>query len=133
MSRAVFWWMPEDPHLPPEVHNQQAFIVGAIYTGPPSRGSRSCSRCGSWARRWSTWAPSCRFGCSRPPSTSCSPRGELASYWKSVYLNELTEDLTGVPDSLLDWPVRASVKAARLLWQALGSSRCSRRPVLVRV
>jgi hypothetical protein len=61
------------------------------------------------------------------------PKGELASCWKSVYLNELTEDLTGVPDSLLDWPVRASVKAARLLWQALGSSRCSRRPVLVRV
>src|SRR6266536_2645619 len=27
MSRAVFWWMPEDPHLPPAVHNQQVSIV----------------------------------------------------------------------------------------------------------
>ena len=35
MSRAVFWWMPEDPNLPPAVHNQQVLIVGAIYTGPP--------------------------------------------------------------------------------------------------
>jgi FAD/FMN-containing dehydrogenase len=40
MSRAIFWWMPEDPLLPPAVHNRQVFIVGAIYTGSPDKGQQ---------------------------------------------------------------------------------------------
>jgi len=40
MSRALFCWMPEAPELPPAVHNQQVFIVGAIYTGPAEEGQR---------------------------------------------------------------------------------------------
>jgi FAD/FMN-containing dehydrogenase len=93
MSRAAFWWMPEDPNLPPAVHNQQVFIVGAIYTGPPDKGQQVLQP----LRELGT--PLLDLGAEMPFRTFQAafdpffPKGQLASYWKSVYLNELTDDL----------------------------------------
>ena len=93
MSRAVFWWMPESPLLPPAVHNQQVFIVGAIYTGPPDKGQevlQPLRELGTPLLDLGAEMPYRMFQAAFDPFF---PKGQLASYWKSVYLNELTDDL----------------------------------------
>jgi FAD/FMN-containing dehydrogenase len=94
MSRAVFWWMPEDPHLPPEVHNQQVFIVGAIYTGPPEQGQQVLQPLRELGTPLVDLGTEMPFRIFQSAFDALFPKGELASYWKSIYLNELTEDLS---------------------------------------
>jgi FAD/FMN-containing dehydrogenase len=94
MSRAVFWWMPEDPHLPPEVHNQQVFIVGAIYTGPPEQGQQVLQPLRELGRPLVDLGTELPFRMFQSAFDALFPKGQLASYWKSIYLDELTEDLT---------------------------------------
>ena len=93
MSRAIFWWMPEDPLLPPAVHNQQVFIVGAIYTGPPEKGQQVLQPLRELGTPLLDLGAEMPFRMFQAAFDAFFPRGQLASYWKSVYLNELTDDL----------------------------------------
>jgi FAD/FMN-containing dehydrogenase len=93
MSRAVFWWMPEDPNLPPVVHNQQVLIVGAIYTGPPDKGQQVLQPLRELGTPLLDLGPEMPFRMFQAAFDPFFPKGQLASYWKSVYLNELTDDL----------------------------------------
>ena len=93
MSRAVFWWMPEDPNLPPAVHNQQVFIVGAIYTGPPDKGQQVLQPLRGLGTPLLDLGSEMPFRIFQAAFDPFFPKGQLASYWKSVYLNELTDDL----------------------------------------
>ena len=93
MSRAVFWWMPEDPNLPPAVHNQQVFIVGAIYTGPPDKGQQILQPLRELGTPLLDLGSEMPFRMFQAAFDAFFPKGQLASYWKSVYLNELTDDL----------------------------------------
>jgi FAD/FMN-containing dehydrogenase len=94
MSRAVFWWMPEDPALPPAVHNQQVFIVGAIYTGPPEEGQQVLQPLRELGTPLVDLGAEMPFRMFQAAFDVFFPKGQLASYWKSIYLNELTDDLT---------------------------------------
>jgi len=93
MSRAVFWWMPEDPNLPPVVHNQQVLIVGAIYTGPPDKGQQVLQPLRELGTPLLDLGAEMPFRMFQAAFDPFFPKGQLASYWKSVYLNELTDDL----------------------------------------
>jgi FAD/FMN-containing dehydrogenase len=93
MSRALFWWMPEAPQLPPAVHNQQVFIVGAIYTGPPEEGQRVLQPLRELGTPLVDLGAEMPFRMFQAAFDAFFPKGQLASYWKSIYLNELTEDL----------------------------------------
>jgi FAD/FMN-containing dehydrogenase len=93
MSRAVFWWMPEDPNLPPAVHNQQVLIVGAIYTGPPDKGQQILQPLRELGTPLLDLGAEMPFRMFQAAFDPFFPKGQLASYWKSVYLNELTDDL----------------------------------------
>jgi FAD/FMN-containing dehydrogenase len=93
MSRAVFWWMPEDPHLPPAVHNQHVFIAGAIYTGPPEEGQRVLQPLRELGTPLVDLGTEMPFRMFQAAFDAFFPKGQLASYWKSIYLNELTDDL----------------------------------------
>jgi FAD/FMN-containing dehydrogenase len=93
MSRAIFWWMPEDPLLPPAVHNQHVFIVGAIYTGPPEKGQQVLQPLRELGTPLLDLGTEMPFRMFQAAFDAFFPKGQLASYWKSVYLNELTDDL----------------------------------------
>ena len=93
MSRALFWWMPEDPNLPPAVHNQQVFIVGAIYTGPSDKGQQVLQPLRELGTPLLDLGSEMPFRMFQAAFDPFFPKGQLASYWKSVYLNELTDDL----------------------------------------
>jgi hypothetical protein len=93
MSRAVFWWMPESPLLPPVVHNQQVFIVAAIYTGSPDKGQQVLQPLRELGTPLLDLGAEMPFRMFQAAFDPFFPKGELASYWKSIYLNELSDDL----------------------------------------
>lgn len=39
-TRAIFWTIPQDPHMPPQIHGRQVLITGALYAGPPEEGEK---------------------------------------------------------------------------------------------
>jgi FAD/FMN-containing dehydrogenase len=93
MSRAVFWWMPEAPVLPPVVHNQHVFLVGAIYTGPPEKAQQVLQPLRELGTPLLDLGAEMPFRMFQAAFDAFFPKGQLASYWKSIYLNELTDDL----------------------------------------
>jgi FAD/FMN-containing dehydrogenase len=93
MSRALFWWMPEAPQLPPAVHNQQVFIVAAIYTGPAEKAQQILQPLRELGVPLLDLGAEMPFRMFQAAFDAFFPKGQLASYWKSVYLDELTDDL----------------------------------------
>lgn len=93
-TRAMFWWLPESDALPPGVHDREVFIVGAVYAGPVEEGEpvlRPVSEFGEPLADLSGPHPYRMFQAAFDP---LFPKGELASYWKSVYLDEITPEVT---------------------------------------
>jgi FAD/FMN-containing dehydrogenase len=93
MSRTAFWWMPEDPSLPPAVHDQDVLVVAAIYTGPPDEAQavlRPLRELGTPLADLGEQMPYRMFQSS---FDLLFPKGGLFSYWKSVYVDELSDDL----------------------------------------
>ncbi len=91
-TRVIFWTMPEDPHLPEAVHNQDVMIVGAVYAGDPDDGElalQPARQLGVPLADISARMPYRFFQAAFDPFF---PKGELGSYWKSVYLRELDDD-----------------------------------------
>jgi FAD/FMN-containing dehydrogenase len=93
MSRVALWWMPEAPQLPPAVHNQHVFLVGAIYTGPPEKGQEVLQPLRELGAPLLDLGAEMPFRMFQAIFDAFLPKGQLASYWKSIYLDELTGDL----------------------------------------
>jgi FAD/FMN-containing dehydrogenase len=93
MSRVALWWMPEAPQLPPAVHNQHVFLVGAIYTGPAEKGQEVLQPLRELGTPLLDLGAEMPFRMFQAVFDAFFPKGQLASYWKSIYLNELTGDL----------------------------------------
>jgi hypothetical protein len=75
------------------VHNQQVFLVGAIYTGPPAEGQRVLQPLRELGTPLADLGAEMPFRMFQAAFDAFFPKGQLASYWKSIYLNELTDDL----------------------------------------
>jgi FAD/FMN-containing dehydrogenase len=94
MSRAGFWWFPEHPGLPPALHDRDVFMVASIYTGADDQAREVLQP----LRELGT--PLADLGERMPYRTLQSaldpffPKGQLISYWKSVYLDELSDGVT---------------------------------------
>lgn len=91
-SRALFWHMPEAPILPPAVHNRDVLILAALYAGPTQEGEAAIEpmrEIGSPLADLSGHMPYRRFQAFLDP---LFPKGEMASYWKSIYLEELSDE-----------------------------------------
>ncbi|GHE38317.1 FAD-linked oxidase [Streptosporangium violaceochromogenes] len=85
-TRAMFWTVPKDPHMPPQAHGRQVLITGAVYAGPPEKGEE-------------VLRPVRRFGTPLADMSAALPyrvfqsafdfffaKGALASYWKSLFM-----------------------------------------------
>jgi FAD/FMN-containing dehydrogenase len=92
-SLIVTLTFPAAPDMPEVVHNRQLAIVAAVHCGPdPDEGMQTLQP----LRQLGTPV----FDLSQPmPYTAVQasfdpffPRGELRAYWKSLYLDELTDD-----------------------------------------
>jgi FAD/FMN-containing dehydrogenase len=93
MSRFAFWWMPPDPALPPAVHDQDVFMVAAIHTGPAGEGREVLQPLRELGTPLADLGHEMPFRAFQSILDPFFPKGELSSYWKSVYLDELSDDL----------------------------------------
>lgn len=90
-TRALYWSMPEADALPPPVQGKDVFIIGALYAGNPSKGAKVLepfAKLGTPLADISGHIPSYRAFQAGFDALSANHH----SYWKSTYLNELTDD-----------------------------------------
>jgi FAD/FMN-containing dehydrogenase len=91
-TRAVFWSMPADPHLPEAVHDQQVLILGAVHTGSPEEGARALQPIREFGTPLADLSEQMPFRVFQAAFDPFFPRGQVSSYWKSSYMNELSDD-----------------------------------------
>lgn len=89
---AISITMPADPHLPPAIHDQQCFIVGAVYAGDAEEGMRVMQPLRELASPLADISQPMPFTAVQSAFDPFFPRGVLQSYWKSVYLPELPDE-----------------------------------------
>lgn len=95
-TRAVFWSMPEDPALPPEVHNRDVLILGAVYAGPPDAGEEMLRPIREFGRPLADLSGQMPYRLFQAAFDPFFPKGEVASYWKSAYLPALDDHVLDV-------------------------------------
>lgn len=91
-TRAVMWWLPEDPHLPPEVHNKDVLITAAVYSGSVNDGERVVEPIRHLGTPLADLSSPMPYRVVQSLFDPFFPKGELSSYWKSVYLREVGDD-----------------------------------------
>jgi len=91
-SRALFWHLPEDPHLPPAVHDRDVLILAAIYAGPVEEGEEALRPVGEFGEPLADLSGAMPFRMFNSMMDPLFPKGEMLSYWKSIYLRELTDE-----------------------------------------
>lgn len=90
-TRALYWSMPEVDALPPPVQGKDVFIIGALYAGDPGEGAKAVkpfADLGTPLADISDHIPNYRAFQAAFDELSANHH----SYWKSTYLNELTDD-----------------------------------------
>jgi FAD/FMN-containing dehydrogenase len=89
---AISITMPADPHLPPEIHDQECFIIGAVYAGNAEKGMEVMQPLRELASPLADISQPMPFTAVQSAFDPFFPRGVLQSYWKSVYLPELPDE-----------------------------------------
>jgi FAD/FMN-containing dehydrogenase len=92
-SEVVLWTAPELPAFPPEVRAQPVVIPGAVCAGPADRGLallEPMRRFGDPLAVIGGVVPYCGV---QTAFDASFPTGELCSYWKSLYVERITEPM----------------------------------------
>lgn len=120
-TRALYWSLPAADDLPPPVQGKDVFIVAALYAGDKQEGQGIIDEfrnLGDPLFDMSDHLPNYRaFQAGFDPLTA-----NLYSYWKSTYLDELTDDALGFiheramarpdPSVLIHVPIMGGATAA---------------------
>ncbi|WP_232303635.1 FAD-binding oxidoreductase [Pseudofrankia sp. DC12] len=91
-SRAMFWSLPAMPAFPPSVHNRDVFITAALYAGDPDEGRLACRELAELGRPLADMSRAVPYRTAQSALDPLFPKGELQSYWKSVYLDQFDEE-----------------------------------------
>src|SRR5919198_964404 len=89
---AISITMPSDPHLPEAIHDQECFIVAALYAGDVDQGMEVMQPLRELATPLADISQPMPFTAGQAAFDAFFPRGALQSYWKSVYLSELSDE-----------------------------------------
>jgi FAD/FMN-containing dehydrogenase len=89
---AISITMPADPHLPEPIHDQQCFIVAAVYAGDADKGMEVMQPLRELGNPLADISQPMPFTAVQSAFDPFFPRGALQSYWKSVYLPELSDE-----------------------------------------
>lgn len=90
---AVAITMPVDPHLPEPVHGQECLVVGATYSGDMQDGMGVLQPLRELATPLADISQPMPYRFVQSAFDPFFPRGELQAYWKSSYLNELSDEV----------------------------------------
>jgi len=95
-AMAVAITMPEDPHLPPPVHNREVLVVAAVYVGDPEEGMRVIQPLRELGTPLADISQPMPFRIVQSSFDGFFPRGEVRTYWKSTSAAELSDGLLDV-------------------------------------
>jgi FAD/FMN-containing dehydrogenase len=85
--------MPADPGLPEPIHDQQCFLVGAVYAGDPDEGMRVLQPLRELSTPLADISQPMPFTFVQSAFDPFFPRGTLRAYWKSAYVSELSDEV----------------------------------------
>ncbi|MGB2874471.1 MAG: FAD-binding oxidoreductase [Gaiellaceae bacterium] len=89
---AISITMPADPHLPETIHDQECFIVAAVHSGDVEQGMEIMQPLRGLATPLADISQPMPFAAVQSAFDAFYPRGVFQSYWKSVYLPELSDE-----------------------------------------
>jgi FAD/FMN-containing dehydrogenase len=91
-SVSVTITMPADPALPPPVHNRACMLIGGVYAGRDlEEGMRALQPLRELGPALADISQPMPYVAVQSAFDPLFPRGQLHAYWKSQYLNELTD------------------------------------------
>ena len=85
--------LPASPHLPPELHNTPFIVTGAVYSGDPEEGMRIIQPLRDLGTPLADISGPLPFVGVQSAFDEFFQRGTLRSYWKSTYVEELTDPI----------------------------------------
>jgi FAD/FMN-containing dehydrogenase len=92
-AEAISITMPADPHLPEAIHDQKCFIVGAVYAADVEKGMEVMEPLRHLATPLADISQPMPYTAVQSAFDPFFPRGALQTYWKSLYLHELSDEV----------------------------------------
>jgi FAD/FMN-containing dehydrogenase len=89
---AVTLTFPADPEMPEAIHNRPVLIVGAVYAGDPDEGMRVTAPLRELGTPLFDMSGPMPYTAVQSGFDPLFPRGALRAYWKSHYLDELSDE-----------------------------------------
>ena len=85
--------LPASEHTPPEIHNTPFVVVGAVYVGDPDEGMKAIQPLRELGTPLADISQPMPFVAVQGAFDEFFQRQALRSYWKSTFVNELTDDI----------------------------------------
>jgi hypothetical protein len=83
---------PADPEMPPDIHDRPCVIVGAVYVGDADEGMELTKPLRELGTPLFDMSQPMPFTAVQTGFDPLFPRGQLQAYWKSQYVDELTDE-----------------------------------------
>ncbi|MGH3834848.1 MAG: FAD-binding oxidoreductase [Pseudonocardiaceae bacterium] len=113
---------PAAPGLPEVVHNRACVIVGGVYAGDPDHGMKALAPLRELGTPLFDMSGPMAFTMVQSGFDAFFIRNALRAYWKSQYLNELTDDAIGIlAGRALDRPSPLTMVNIWLMGGAIGA------------
>lgn len=94
-----FWTIPEHPNFPEEFHGQHVVSPAGVYLGPAEEGEKFVQPLRELAPTLLDLSGPQRFVDIQRMFDPYLPYGEILSYWKALYMDELSDEMI---DSLIE-------------------------------
>ena len=88
--------LPASEHTPQEIHNTPFIVVGAVYNGDPAVGMKVLQPLRELGTPLADITQPMPFAAVQQAFDEFFKRGTLRSYWKSTYVNELTDKIIDI-------------------------------------
>lgn len=116
-----FWTIPEHPNFPEQIHGQNVVIPAGVYAGPAEEGENFVQPLRELAPMLLDLSGPQRFVDIQRMFDPYLPYGEILSYWKALYMDELSDDMI---DSLIEvFHSRPAVVCPFVLHDLRGASK----------
>jgi FAD/FMN-containing dehydrogenase len=119
-SEVVLWTTPAVPELPSAVHDQDVVIPSSVYAGQSDEGLQALQPMRELAQPLGEITGAFPFRMVQKAFDGFFPNtGELLSYWKSIYVNELSDEAI---DIIADRGANRSSRSTMIIVQHFGGA-----------
>jgi FAD/FMN-containing dehydrogenase len=88
--------LPASEHTPPEIHNRPFVVTGAVYSGDPEEGMKVIQPLREIGTPLADISGPLPFVAVQAAFDEFFQRGSLRSYWKSTFVEELTDPILDI-------------------------------------